>query len=390
MRSLVSIFLYGFLLDAVLTVANEWLPIAVIHEIVAWLVFCLGLVLYVLTAFVPRLPKRLILPPFLFLVWTNLCGGFPLAFLAPDHYGTALDWGQLALAAVLLPLHQIWRRTPPKLDAPAFSWPSFAAIAILTTLATPFVLAAAAVNALGVYIEASSGGYVKLRPEGLLLEEREMTKGDQRVRLVSMIHIGEKGFYDRILASMPTRGTAIVLLEGVTDDNGLLRNRFSYAKIATLLGLDSQEGSEFQRNGKKALHPEPPPPSKPQVEYRHADVDISMFQPLTLEFMNAIGVILSDPTVATVLSTMQAPDSPFKKPNADEIVMHDILDKRNEHLVSEIDRALETSRTVIVPWGALHLASIEEALKERGFQETSRINRPVIHLWRQHPASAAR
>lgn len=378
MRSLVSIFLHGFLLDALLSVANEWMPVVVPRSLVAWVVLCLGLVLYLLSAFLPRLPKRLILPPFFFLVWTDICGGFPLAFISPEHFENALAWSQLLLAGGLLLFHRRWRLTPPKVDAPGFSWPAFALIAILTTLAIPLVVAAAAINAAGVTLETRSEGYVKLRPEGLLLEEREMTKDGKRVRLVSMIHIGEKSFYDGILASMPKQGSAVVLLEGVTDDKKLLKSRFSYSKIAALLGLDSQEASSFSRNSK----PGSPAASGPQVEYRRADVDISEFQPLTLEFMNALGVILSNPTPAAVLRIMQDPASPFRQPNAGEIVTHDILDNRNEHLVAEIDRALESSQTVIVPWGALHLPFIEASLKKRGFQQTSHVNRPVIHLWR--------
>jgi hypothetical protein len=386
MRLLVSIFLHGFLLDALLSVVEEWLPIPALRAVVAWAVFGLGLVLYVLVAFVPRLPKRLILPPFLFLVWTNICGGFPLAFVAPAQYQPALAWSQLIFAIALFLPHRRWRRIPPKLDAPAFSRPAFTILTILTVLAVPVVLAIAAINTAGVYLEAGSGGYVKLRPEGLLLEEREMTKDGKRVRLVSMVHIGEKSFYDHILASMPAQGAAVVLLEGVTDNQGLLKSRFSYSKIAGLLGLDSQETSSFSRDGK----PGSPAASRPQVEYRRADVDISIFQPLTLEFMNALGVILSDPTAATILRAMQGPDSPFQQPHADEIVMRDILTKRNEHLVSEIDRALETSQTVIVPWGALHLPSIEASLQERGFQETGRMDRPLIHFWPQNPLPPAK
>ena len=389
MPSLVSIFLYGFLLDALLSVASDWLPIALLREIVAWAVFGLSLVLFPLTAFLPQLPKRLILPPFFFLIWAIVCGAFPLAFVAPDHFQTTLAWSQLVLAIALLTVHWHWRRTPPKLDANSFSWQGFALVTVLALLATPLVLIVALANSAGVYLEARSGGYVKLRPEGLVLEERELTKGDKRVRLVSMIHIGEKSFYDHILGSMPRQGAATVLLEGVTDDQGLLKGRFSYTKIADLLGLSSQESSSFQRDGKAASsHSAPDPAHRPRLEYRRADVDISVFQPLTLEFMNAIGAILAEPTAANFLRTVQDPDSPFQQPNADEVVMHDILDKRNEHLIGEIDRALETSQTVVVPWGALHLPAIEASLKDRGFQETGHVSRPVIHFWRKSPAPA--
>jgi hypothetical protein len=386
MRRLTSIFLHGFALDALLSVADEWFPVTGLRAFVAWSVFCVGLVLYVAAAFNLRLPKRLILPAFLFLVWTNVCGGFPLAFIIPDHYEAVLAWSQLGLAALLLLWHRRWGRIPPKLEAPVFSWAVFATLAILSILATPVVLAVSALNATGIYLEATSGGYVKLRPQGLLVEERELARGDQRVRLVSMVHIGEKTFYDRILASMPTKDSAVVLLEGVTDDQGLLKSHFSYSKIADLLGLTSQEKSEFQRDGKAASNDSPSPPDHSRVEYRHADVDISSFRPLTLEFMNAIGTILANPTASEVLHAVQDPNSPFRQPDADTVVMHDIVDKRNDHLLVEIDRALQTSQTVIVPWGALHLANIEAALKKQGFAETSHLSRPVIHFGSENSA----
>jgi hypothetical protein len=390
MRLLVSIFLYGFLLDAVLSVANEWLPITPFRAIVAWTVFAAGLVLYALTAFVPRLPKRLVLPPAIFLVWTNICGAFPLAFIAPGHALPALECSQLILAIALLLLHRRWSHTPPEIEPTAFSWRSFALITLLTVAAIPFVLAAAAVNTAAAYIEARTDGYVKLRPAGLVLEERELTRDGKHVRLVSMMHIGEKNFYDHIYASMPTAGTAVVLLEGVTDHQGLLKNRFSYSKIAELFNLTSQETSELQHGGNPNAgnKPNSNPAAKPTVKYRQADVDISTFAPLTLEFINAIGVILANPTAETISHTFRDPASPLQQPDADKIVMRDILEKRNEHLVSEIDRALQTSQTVVVPWGALHLPYIETALKEEGFREASRVERPIIRFWRTSDAAA--
>jgi hypothetical protein len=390
MPSLVSIFLQGLLLDALLRVFGEWLPLSALQAIVTALVLSLGLVLYVLAAFLPRLPKRFLLPSFLFLLWATVCGGFPLAFVIPSHAPAILAGVQLLLAVALLLGYRRWRRVPPPLELPRFSWANLAAIAAATILIVPLALAAAAINATGLYLENSSGGYVKLRPDGLFLEEREMTRNNQHVRLVSMIHIGEKDFYDRIRASLPATGAAVVLLEGVTDNQGLLKSHFSYSKIAHLLGLTAQESSEFQRHAKAAsASTHSTSDRQAPLEYRRADVDISIFQPLTLAFINAVGVILSDPSAATILRTVQDAHSPFQQPHVDEIVMRDILEKRNEHLLGEIDRALETSQTVIVPWGALHLASIEASLKARGFTETGRLTRPVIHFWTRKPAPPA-
>ncbi len=387
MRSLVPIFVYGFLLDALLSLAGVWLPISLVQGAAAWAVFAFGIVLYVATAFDRRLPKRLILPPMIFLVWTNICGAFPLAFLAPDIYGPALSATQLAIAVAMLLFLRKWRVTPPPIG-PAFSWRTFSLVTLPTLVAIPLVLGIGMVNAIGVSIEQGSQGYVKLRPDGLILEERELARGDQRVRLVSMMHIGDRSFYDQILASLPADGTSIVLVEGVTDREGILKNNFSYAKLARLLGLSSQENSSLHESVKDGLPARKNNGTKTRrnIEYRHADIDISTFQPLTLAYIGAIGAILSDPTLATFLRVVNAPDTPFKNPDVQEIVMADILDRRNEHLIDEIGDALENTKTVVVPWGALHLSDIEQSLKAQGFQEIRRVGRPVIRFWRDADA----
>lgn len=389
MRSLVSIFVHGFLLDALLTLVGEWLPISILQGAVAWAVFALGIVLYVATAFNRRLSKRLILPPVFFLVWTGICGAFPLAFLLPDFYRAALAITQLAIAIVLIAVHRRWRATPPPIG-PAFSWRTFSLVALPTIAAIPFALVAGAVNAAGVGIEHGSHGYVKLRPGGVMLEERELSKDGRHVRLVSMMHIGDKSFYDQILASLPTEGATIVLVEGVTDDKGILKGRFSYARIAKLLGLTAQETSSLQENVRQSLpgKDSAQKTARQNVEYRHADIDISTFHPLTLEYIAAIGVILSDPTFETLLRVFKNPNTPFKKPNVEEVVVGDILDKRNKHLIDEINHALEDGRSVVVPWGALHLFAIEESLKNDGFRETRRVDRPIIRFWHDANSTA--
>jgi hypothetical protein len=379
MRRLVTIFLSGLLLDAILSVADIWLPISSVRNFFAWLVFGCAMLLGAATVFTPRLPKRFIWPPVAFLVWGGLCGGFPLAFIWPDATMPVLSISQIVLAIGMLAGHLLSRHAP---ERPAFSWQNFALSAGIVALAFPVVLVCATLNTIGVAIESSTGGYVKLRPSGLMLEERQLEKDGHRVRLVSMMHIGEKSFYENILSSLPTQGAAIVLLEGVSDREGLIRGRFSYANVATLLGLTSQETSPLQRETSEE-HPAISSRTS-QIEFRRADVDISTFQPLTIDFINTIGGVLANPTLENALRTLQAPDSPFHHPHADEIVQHDILANRNAHLLDEIDKALHTHDLVVVPWGALHLPGIEAELKAQGFHETARTDRPVIH-WRRSP-----
>jgi hypothetical protein len=50
----------------------------------------------------------------------------------------------------------------------------------------------------------------------------------------------------------------------------------------------------------------------------------------------------------------------------------DILDRRNEHLFTEIESALDDYERVVVPWGALHLPAVERTVIDWGFEERSR------------------
>ena len=52
-------------------------------------------------------------------------------------------------------------------------------------------------------------------------------------------------------------------------------------------------------------------------------------------------------------------------------LMEDILVRRNEHLIAAIDSNLAAYQRIVIPWGALHLPTIEAAIGERGFEQVS-------------------
>jgi hypothetical protein len=56
----------------------------------------------------------------------------------------------------------------------------------------------------------------------------------------------------------------------------------------------------------------------------------------------------------------------------------EVLGLRNEHLTRELERALTEYERVVVPWGALHLPAIEQAVLDWGFEETSRELHPLF------------
>ncbi len=380
MQPLITLFLSAFLLDGVVTLTNEFVEMPLFRLAIAWPVLMVAMVLYVAMAFLPRLPKDLLLPPALFLMWTWVAGGFPLPFFVPGEARQIMAILQIGLGGILL--MRAVMRGPIELTPAGFSWRNFALTLAGTMALAPVLAAVGVVQHAGTFIERQTSGYVKLRPTGLLFEERHFQRGEKQVRLVSMIHIGEPAFYESVYDSYPHLGPAVVLMEGVSDQDNLLSNQFSYAKIAEMVGLTPQESSSVA-DGPGELASAAPVitvASPSTVEYRRADVDIRVFQPSTIFFMNTVAAFLADPTSRETLREISDPSLPFNQPGAQEAVLADIVDKRNIHLVGELENALETHDTVIIPWGALHLPFVESTLLRWGFRETGRLDRPAIRL----------
>ncbi len=381
MQLLITLFLTGFLLDGVAALANEFYEIPLVHAAIAWPVLVFGALLYVGMAFTVRLPKRALLPPALFLIWAWICGGFPLPFLFPSDARLILAGAQTALGIILV-CGFVLRPPAPVAAARGFSWRNFGIFAAANMFAAPVIVIAGALQHLGVFIETQTDGYVKLRPAGLIFEERHFRREGKEIRLVSMIHIGDEDFYQSVADSFPQIGSAVVLVEGVSDNSKLLKTGFSYSKLAEMVGLTPQESGPIAAMEHTASPDtaESLPLETPMLEYRRADVDINAFRPGTIFFINAIAAFLADPTNASSLKQISDPSSPLNQPGAQESVLADIVDKRNFHLIEEIDTALKTHDTIIIPWGALHLPFVETALLRWGFRETERIDRPAIRL----------
>ena len=59
-------------------------------------------------------------------------------------------------------------------------------------------------------------------------------------------------------------------------------------------------------------------------------------------------------------------------------VFDDIIDRRNDHLIREIEAVLKTHSTVVVPWGANHMPEIQKQIEKWGFVETKRTRHLVV------------
>jgi hypothetical protein len=186
-----------------------------------------------------------------------------------------------------------------------------------------------------------------LRSEGLIVRSRKYVRDDGKtIHLFPMAHVGDSDFYREISQSFPTNAT--VLIEGVTDNGNLLTNRITYERMAATLGVAGQQ-KEFT----------------PRGEIVPADVDLEVFEPATIDFLNLVMLIHSKGVNATTWSYLiqYSESSHLQKQLFD-----DLLGKRNRHLLAEIQAQLPQANPIIVPWGAAHMPEIGREIQKLGFR----------------------
>jgi len=246
---------------------------------------------------------------------------------------------------------------------PAFR-PLYTAGAVgLHLLLGPLVLAGILALLVAQSLTLSTDRFVSFDARGLLLEERRYGRDDREVVLVGMMHVGNPELYRELYRSF-VRDSTVVLQEGITDEGGLIRSRLSYEPLAEALGLGVQPGiaqvlDEIDADGEDAASGWP--------HLRHADVDAAEFSLTTLRFVEQMAGVLDAEDLPAALrgfgSYLQSFDA-----EARLAVVHDVVGLRNAHVLGELDAALPEYRTVVIPWGALHMPGIQQALLERGFE----------------------
>ncbi len=363
---LLSLCLALFLADALVSLLDDSLVLFLgIHALTALrmaVFLCAALItllIYGLMGLTPMIPKRLFLPIPIFFVATGLAA-LPAAlcyFSRLQQISWFISLGQVVLALGLL----CWARRGLRLRWPLvanswlgarrFSWLNLIGFLLLNILVllpgTVVFLALSVAFAVG----HSSEGFVALRPGGLTVQVRKYVRGDGKtIQLVPMLHIGEAAFYRQLSQSFPTN--AVVLMEGITDNSGLITNTPSYDRMAATVGLAEQD-QEF---------------APPQANIVMADVDTEALSTNTIYFLNLVTLIhAKGPTAENLLKIMQAsPPQPEKELLAG--FFDDLLRKRNEHLLSEMRSRLSDPEPIIIPWGAAHMPGIAAGVAAYGFR----------------------
>lgn len=366
-------FLIVFGLDAALSAVDEiqaFEPVSSLRAGFGATALLLTPVVFGLLAVSRELPARVFLPVLLTNIWVSL-GAAPLvAWSGIEGLYLAASTIQLAIAAGGLLAVRFrsgstgWVLQSDPTRPRDFPFLRFAAFASGTLLLGPPALGGYTLLAAGSYAHALTAGFLSFDLEGAKLAERVYEQRGREVRLIGMMHIGEDDEYDALFDSLEVEGT-VVLEEGVSDENGLMDRKFSYANMARQLGL-SQQGSiseHFAESDSEWPH------------LRHADIDAADFSKGTLELLQRVGEVWQAEGLAELIERASALSV---RPEAVERARHELIDMRNQHLFTEIENGLHDYRSVAVPWGALHMPWIEEQIQGRGFRLTRSSEHPLL------------
>jgi hypothetical protein len=378
LAKLLSFCLALFLLDGVVSCADDALillfgshGISLIRGLISFSTLVMAGGLYLLIGFVPAVPKRIFLPiPLFFLA--SMLAMFALAIFwyhRIEGIALSVSVAELTLGVLLVWISRREGKTSrplvkeEQLGARGFSWRNLLGFVALNV----FVLVPLVVIYLfscGAHaVNHFSEGFMTLHPSGFTVQVRKYVRDDgKEIQLFPMAHVASPSFYAQVSRSFPTN--AVILMEGVSDQDNLLTNKITYKRMAKTLGLAEQ---------KETFVPNP-------QEVVHADVDVDVFSHETIDFLNLIMLFHSrGMTPENLTKFMQY--SP--RPGFEKQLFDDLLVKRNAHLLGEIQTHLATSDNIMVPWGVAHMPELAREIQKAGFHLSETRDLVVIPFGRR-------
>jgi hypothetical protein len=402
MRVFANLFLIMFCADGILSLTDEIVSLTFsvhafsgVRSLLANSVVVLAVLLYLCLGIDKRLPKRVFLPLTLFAM---LCPFVGLMF--PSLAGNRTPGLFLALAQLLLCALPLWlfRKDGKKslvmsesmFDGPLFGWRNTAAFFSANLLAVPVALVVIAFFAANSYLSQNTAGFMRLAPDGLHMAEKVYRRGSKTVRLAAMIHVGEKEYYEKLSDTASSNHT-IILAEGVTDNEELLKSGLDYRKVAGYLGLTTQDKMQLKGRLIDEADLEEPDSREcadgengAEADILRADVDISSFRPQTIRILDRLGREMKEnPSFAKGLMGFNDWAGKNVTPAMYQTLLDDILHLRNRVLIGHLKRSLARYDTVVVPWGAMHMPEIEREVLKQGFRLDKEQDRISIDLRRK-------
>jgi len=360
---LLSLCLAVFLADGVVSLVDDSFVLffgvhsfSLLRGLVSVAGLFVGLGVYGLIGLTPMVPKRLFLPiPIFFL--GSMLALFTLAIYWRHHIeqiAFLVSGGEVILGLWLLywcrrGLKFSWPLVPEERLGPrGFSWRNLSAFVLVNVFVVVPLIAIYLFVSTARAVNHFSDGFMALHPRGFTVQVRKYVRDDGKViELFPMIHIASAGFYQQVSQTFPSN--SVILMEGVSDKGNLLTNKLSYKRTAKSLGLAEQ---------KEMFHPS-------RGEIVRADVDVGQFSAETINFLNIVTLLHSKGANAENISKLMQ-YSP--SPQFEGQLFNDILTKRNQHLLEEIQSYLPQSDNIMVPWGVAHMPGLAKELQKWGFR----------------------
>lgn len=381
MRRFVNFFLILFLVDGVTSLLDELLfSLSIIavpsaaRSLFAGVVIIAAIPLYGCLCIDKRLPKRILLPQLVLVFW-SLFDFWPLPVMVDRiWYSLPMALVQICLGVVPFLYFRLksgkqFLMAEEMLAGPFFGLRHTLVFVTVNLVLLPFIVVYMVISIASLQLDQKTGGFARLRPDGLHMTEKTYRLDGKEIRLTGMIHIADQDYFDRVIESISSERT-IVLAEGVTDKNNRLEHGFSYGRLASNLGLTSQERMVFKGSVIESAEIGASDWDASDGTYHvlRADIDIDEFHPKTVEFLNILGRdILGSSSFSGGLKSYLAWVKENSRHITPQTIFNDILNKRNREVIFHMDSALASYDTIIIPWGALHMPEIEAAVVNRGF-----------------------
>lgn len=404
MRVFANLFLLLFLADGGFSLVDELVslltplaPFAELRILLAGTVIVMAVPVYLSLGIDKRLPKKVFLPLIFFVLFCPLSTWFFPALAGIRSYGLLMATVQVVVG--MLPLYYFRKGKERSLTMPAEMFPArffsirnsliFSAVNLFVV---PLAVVMLALSVADTYMADYTSGFMHLTPSGLKMTERTYKRGNQTIRLAAMIHIGNREYYND-LTDLITQGRTIILAEGVSDSSNLLRNSIDYGKMAGFLGLTSQKEMRFRgkiidvKEFESTRHGSRGAVNEKQAEATdilRADMDVSDFRPPTILLLNAVGKNMQEsPSFVKGIMALNSWGKKNITPEMSDIIMDDILHRRNMEVLRYLEMAIDRYDTVVIPWGALHMKEIEAEVLKKGFKMQEERKRVSIDFWKK-------
>lgn len=219
-----------------------------------------------------------------------------------------------------------------------------------------------------VLVENSTKGYLTVKGSSIVSVQREFQKNGQVVKLIPMVHVGDKVFYRSLNKDFDYNKKTLFLLEGIRDKENLL-NSFSHKRAADKIGVDTQSEHFNPSKGIKESNFK-------NIDFEIADVSSSDMDQETIKLLNESAKPL---TIMDIIAPNEDIEDQRREAN---FLTNDLVIRRNKFLMKVFDDKSEKYEVIIIPWGALHIPYVEEELLKRNFVESDRtVSRIVFSLF---------